>query len=53
MVNDDDGAFRVDQSTILILNESCFDAGWYGVKFWGRVRGGIVGVRRAWQPFLN
>jgi hypothetical protein len=38
--DDDDGAFRVDQSTILILIESCFDAGWYGVKFWGRVRGG-------------
>lgn len=39
--DDDDGAFRVDQSTILILIESCFDAGWYGVKFWGRVRGGL------------
>ncbi|VZI07781.1 unnamed protein product [Fusarium fujikuroi] len=27
---DDDGAFRVDRSSILILIESCFDAGWYG-----------------------
>lgn len=49
---DDDGAFRVDRSSILILIESCFDAGWYGVKFWGRVRGGIVCAGWAWQAFL-